>query len=72
MLFMCHCCVLQGARGNDGPAGAAGPPVSFLVNTICLCSSLFPMYVGLLLICYKHKSPFSPSDCYKYIMADKP
>lgn len=22
-------CVLQGARGNDGAAGAAGPPVSF-------------------------------------------
>lgn len=35
--------VLQGARGNDGAAGAAGPPVSLLFSkknkkTIMICS----------------------------------
>lgn len=35
--------VLQGARGNDGAAGAAGPPVSIFIyrynNNLSCCST---------------------------------
>lgn len=34
-------CVLQGARGNDGAAGAAGPPVSLSLFYFTLCVTVF-------------------------------
>lgn len=32
--------VLQGARGNDGAAGAAGPPVSLTFSNIFFCEDI--------------------------------
>lgn len=44
--------VLQGARGNDGAAGAAGPPVSIFFELTIIC------YVAVKVLI----------DCRKYIV----
>lgn len=68
-------CLLQGARGNDGAAGAAGPPVSVLpskpadilkilgLSVFIKCLSTCQTCLKLFFVClFDHRVPLAPLD----------